>query len=89
MQPGSLLECIKIGHWQNHAGYHKDGPKNGDMVICSGQSKIDSEFIYLLEYPECNCGCGRKAVFHKKNFREIQPPMDIKIEDIISEPVNV
>lgn len=90
MKTGSLLETVQdAGGWIcAKSNKNVSGPSKGDYVIHDGVCPDDESCILLVEYPHiCECGCGGRGTYPEYYFREVQPPMDIKIEDIISEPV--
>lgn len=69
----SLFICTDNVEWIVGSGPNKD-----EIVELSGvRKKSGEEYLAFYEYVE--------GWYHHKFFREIQPPMDIKIEDFIVE----
>lgn len=90
MKPGSLVECIHKGPWKfiSDGGIYPNGPKYKE--ICTVENIIeDSEGVWLVlvEYTDVNPFTGYRYDYEMALFREIQPPMDIEIESLISQPV--
>lgn len=87
MKVGSLVTPIycQDGIWYENSKIEKShpGPKNGDICTVT--------FI-----GNCTCGCGEIAInlaewpnnknFVASEFAELQPPMDVCIEEIMSQP---
>lgn len=98
MKVGSLVECVKgpaRQGYQDSLGNTYDFPQPEIGIIYTIRAFTHylgvNSGILLEEIvnPEINWGLGiyGEASFKTTRFREIQPPMDIKIEDIISEQV--
>lgn len=87
MQKNSLLQCIcGEGVWRDGTGAVRPGPANKEIVTHGGNDKDEPGHIHIVEYSEpCPCGCGKLTCYDGKFFREIQPPMDIDISEIITE----
>lgn len=93
MQVGSLVECIESFNNDNR-GIYKDIEKNPivgniytvrNIVELNEKIGIQLEEIMnpILKYNDC---IG-ETFFNIKKFREIQPPMEINIEELMEELV--
>lgn len=83
MHIGSLVECTWGGGWEDTITREpKPGPAAGDILTVSG---FDKE-VYLMfeEWPQVDWD-GEQMSFHRKCFRELQPPITVQIEELISE----
>lgn len=88
MQRGSLLECIANSEWTstiNNQVY--PGPKRKEIVTHDGGDAAHPGWIKLLEYDDVT-DLGR-LYYPEIFFREILPPMDLNIENIISESIKL
>lgn len=79
MKPNSLLVCTKEVNWK--IGY---GPKKDEIVTLDCIMPDDENYIILIEY---TAHPPIRATYLKEYFREIQPPMEITIEEILTEKV--
>lgn len=97
MKIGSLVECI-----DGYPGAIVDNCypiAKGDILTVRAigndinkcpNGSIDVPIIFHEHInPVCRCGCGVEMVYDARDFRELQPPMDISIESLISEPQTV
>jgi len=87
MQKNSLLQCIcGDGNWCDGTGAKRIGPVNEEIVTHGGDDENEPGHIHIVEYSEpCSCGCGKLTCYDSKFFREIQPPMDIDISEIVTQ----
>ena len=87
MRDGSLVECIHDGPWYDTTTNKlATGPVLGEICTINGFFK--DEYLIFLEYPgkEPN---GEPISFNRYSFREIQPPMPMQIQELISETQTV
>lgn len=84
MQKGSLCECTTGGDWISKAERTHPGPGYKQIVTCSGYGEGGPDYLVFDEY-QGHDEDGERYSFHRMYFREIQPPMAINIESIISE----
>lgn len=93
MKVGSLVECIKdfsIFRQNRKFEKYETFPIKGNIYTVRG---IPNDRVILLEeiinpikpYNDGNKECA----FDMEGFREIQPPMEINIEELMSEPLSV
>ena len=87
MKVGSLVECIN-DNWQPRDYGVIYATKNTiytvrDIIIRDNRTGIRLEEIRNKPNPIT------EPAFHIVCFRELQPPMEIKIEKLISEPLEV
>lgn len=90
MQPGSLLECRNKEGWTCDISKKEvQGPAFEEIVTFESPDH-DPKYkdnIFLVEYGyKCTCGCGSSSSMPASLFRELQPPLNIDIESIISQP---
>lgn len=90
MKIGSLVECIshKSEGYPNHIGL-----KVGDIYTVRDIVKckcgcISPPAIYLEEVINIESGLGQEYGYDIEDFREVQPPMSVSIEEIILQPIN-
>ena len=82
MQKGSLVECIHDGGWfDDKTGQPVSGPRGGDICTICG---FFEGYLVFYEYPGIDQN-GEPEAFHPRHFREIQPPITVQIEELISE----
>lgn len=87
MRVGSLVVCINKQGWGNlETGTSVPGPVFNGIYIVSGFPKPD--YITLEEFPELDENRDTEY-WDITQFKEIQPPMDIDIEDLIKETLEV
>ena len=86
MQPGSLLECIVNDIWySNKSKKCFPGPAYKEIVTFEDEDLLHNGWIYLLEY-SIESDYGRLS-YPKNCFIEIQPPIEINIEELLTEKV--
>lgn len=86
MQNGSLWECIVGGRWVDNNTYQsKPGPAKGEIVTECG--RIAEEFLVFEEYPPIEN--GEAEGYHIDFFRKLQDPLEVNLEQLISEPITV
>ncbi|KAA2242840.1 hypothetical protein F0L74_09945 [Chitinophaga agrisoli] len=88
MQKGSIVICLMDGTWEYvETKETSTGPRYGDQTVVSG-FQGDGLYLEFEEYPAL-CSDGLPNSWDRTYFREVQPPMTVQIEDIISEPQTV
>lgn len=97
MKVGSLVECIEGYPGAISANCYP--VMKGDILTVRGIGKHlicknhPTNYIPILFFehtnPYCGCGCGSEMCYDARDFRELQPPMDVSIESLISEPETV
>jgi hypothetical protein len=83
MKVGSLVICeAPYNKWiVLDSGQSTIGPSHGEITTISG---FQDEFLEFMEYPQLGAD-GLRDAYHRKWFREVQPPMNIDIENLIHE----
>lgn len=96
MKIGSLVECIE--GYPGAISCNCYPVKKGDILTVRDIGIYFSTHygkgytpIVFEEHknPLCACGCGCEMHYDAEDFREIQPPIEIKIESLISETQTV
>jgi len=88
MQPGSLCICIVDGDWISKFGTRHPGPLFNENVVVDRFSEEGEDYLVFAEYPGKD-EHGEAFSFNRMYFREIQPPMTLQIEELISETQTV
>lgn len=86
MRIGSLVECIKDIPWESfETGKNPENrPIKGNIYhVCDIGVSYGVSWIELSEIQPHN---GRRRLWEAKVFVELQPPMTIQLEELISEP---
>jgi len=86
MQNGSLAECIDDRGWEHATmGYGpKRAPRLKEVVtVCDMGRMLKIDYLEFEEYPPIN---GRRQLWEAKRFRELQPPMDVEVSELILLP---
>jgi hypothetical protein len=87
MKIGSLVICInELGWISLQTGESQRGPLFNRIYTVSGFPI--SGYITLEEFPDM-CEDGTSQNWQIEQFVEIQPPMDIEIDELIKEPLEV
>ena len=84
MQKGSLVECTTGGDWISKTDRKHPGPIYKEIVTCTGYGEEGEDYLMFEEYPGIDED-GEQYSYHRMYFREIQPPMEINIENLILE----
>lgn len=83
MQKGSLVICIASVQWEDvDTKELASGPALGEMTVISGFQSGD--YLEFEEYPEIQED-GLPGAWHKRWFEEVQPPVEIKIDELLYE----
>lgn len=79
MKPNSLLVCTEEVNWK--IGF---GPKKDEIVTLDCIRPDDDNYIILIEY---TAPPPKRHSYLKEYFREIQPPMQVTIQELLTEKV--
>lgn len=87
MRIGSLVICINDAGWMDSKTYESTfGPQLNEICTVSGFPKPG--FITLEEYDDLSIDDDTNN-WPIDQFREIQPPMNIEIDNLIEETLEV
>lgn len=100
MQPGSLVEvvcsCDGYAYVNGVSQQMAENISIGEILTISEitpgldiDGKTQESVILSEKWHNIHPVLGLKCGFDKLHFREIQPPMEVSIQDIISQPENV
>ena len=86
MKVGSLVICeAPFNRWVAlDSGQSTIGPSRGEITTISG---FQDEYLEFIEYSQLGTD-GVRDAYHRHWFREVQPPMNIDVENLMQETVH-